>query len=452
MKEIRLNAFVANTPAFPLSPGMWTHENDRSIDHGKPEYWIGMARMLERGLFDGVFIADTTGVNDVYGGTRHASIRNGIQIPRHDPLFVVPYMAQATTDLGFGVTVNLTQESPYLLARKLSTLDHLTGGRIGWNIVTGFLSSGARASGKAKITDHDERYVIADEFMDVVYRLWEDSWEEGAVLRDKVGGVFADPERVHSIEHSGDYFAVSGVHMVDPSPQRTPVLYQAGASSSGRDFAARHAECIFIVAPTKEAAAKLIADIRSRAKAFGRDPADILMFVLACVIVDRSGDVARRRIDEYRKHATLEGSLVMLSGYTGIDLSRYDVDGPFPSLESSAVQSVVAQFTTEDPDRKWTIREVAELNAIGGRGPIMVGTPEEVADEMQAWMEATDADGFNMAHAVYPYDYEAFIDLVVPVLQKRGVYKTSYRPGTLREKLYGAGRSRLPAAHPAKKR
>lgn len=450
MKTIKLNAFIATTPVYPLSPGLWTDPGDESRHYNDPSYWVNMARLLERGLFDGVFVSDVIGASDVYGGSSEASLRYGIQLPRLDPLLVVPFMAAATEHLGFGVTMNLSQEPPFLLARRLSTLDHLTGGRVGWNVVTGFLNTGAQAAGASTITEHDERYLIAEEYMSAVYRLWEDSWEDGAVLKDTARGVFADPSKIHKVDHDGRYFRLSAVHMTEPSPQRTPVLFQAGASPSGRDFAGRHAECIFLITHSKTGLARTIADLRQRTEKTGRDPADILMFPLVCIVVDETEEKAKAKLRRYREGSRPEGSLIAMSGYTGIDLSKYGMDDPFPNIKNSAaVQSVVDQFSLDEPGRTWTVRDVAELTAIGGRGPVFVGNPEQVADMMQEWMQDADADGFNLAHAVFPESYNDFIDLVLPVLQKRGVYKTRYEPGTFREKLFGRDRSRLRAPHPA---
>jgi FMN-dependent oxidoreductase (nitrilotriacetate monooxygenase family) len=445
-KEILINAFGSDAPGHPLSPGYWRHSRDKSVEHSTLEFWTELARLLERGLFDGLFIADTIGVNDTHNGSAEASIRLGLQIPRHDPVLTIPAMALVTKHLGFGVTLNLSYEPPYLLARRLSTLDHLTRGRIGWNIVTGFLESATKATGGDKIVDHDTRYDIGDEYMDIVYKLWEGSWEDGAVLRDRERGIYADPSKVHKIKHDGKYFRLEGIHMVDPSPQRTPVLYQAGGSSRGRQFAAQHAECVFIGGPSKTSIAATVTDIRSRAEALGRRPEEILLFTLATVIVGPTEAEAKAKFDDYYAHMDLEGSLTLMSGLTGIDFSKYGLDEPIPEVSGNAMRSLL---TVYDSSRVWTVRDVAEQSAIGGRGPKIVGTPKQVVDELQDWMESTGIDGFNLCYVTMPGDFVDFVDLVVPELQRRGLYKTEYRRGTLREKLYGAGRSLLPVEHPA---
>src|ERR1700730_2932197 len=241
-KEIRLNAFAMNCVAHQ-SPGLWTHPRDRTADYNRLPYWIDLARTLERGRFDGLFLADVLGVYDVFGGSPDAALRNATQTPANDPLLVIPAMAAVTKNLGFGVTSNLSYEPPNTFARRMSTLDHLTEGRIGWNVVTGYLDSAARAAGKDKQTAHDDRYDVADGYMEVVYKLWEGSWENDAALRDRARGIFTDPAKVHRVKHQGNHYRLDAIHLSEPSPQRTPVQYQAGTSPRGRHFAARHAEC-----------------------------------------------------------------------------------------------------------------------------------------------------------------------------------------------------------------
>ena len=231
-REIRLNAFEMNCVGHQ-SPGLWAHPRDRSSQYKDLEYWTDLARLLERGRFDGLFIADVLGIYDVLDGNGDAAIRQAAQVPVNDPLALITPMAAVTRHLGFGLTASLSFEHPYPFARRLSTLDHLTKGRIGWNVVTSYLESGARNLGQQAQLDHDRRYDYADEYLQVLYKLFEGSWEDGAVLRDRRRRIFSDPGKIHEIRHVGEHFQVPGIHLCEPSPQRTPVLYQAGASSRG---------------------------------------------------------------------------------------------------------------------------------------------------------------------------------------------------------------------------
>ncbi|KQY78911.1 MULTISPECIES: LLM class flavin-dependent oxidoreductase [unclassified Ensifer] len=445
-REIRLNAFDMNCVGHQ-SPGLWTHPRDQSSRYKDLDYWVHLATTLERGKFDGLFIADVLGVYDVLNGNVEAALRHSAQVPVNDPLQLVPTMAHATQHLGFGLTASLSFEHPYTFARRISTLDHLTKGRVGWNIVTSYLNSGALNIGQAQQTRHDDRYDIAEEYLEVCYKLWEGSWEDDAVVRDRIGGIFTDPDKVHAINHQGRHFTVPGIHLSEPSPQRTPVLYQAGASSRGKDFAGTHAECVFVAAPSKTVLKRYVANVREAAERAGRNPRDLLTFNLQTVILGETDADAKRKFDEYRSHVSYEGALALISGWTGIDFGQFAPDEPLRHRYTNAVQSAVETFTTIDPDKVWTVREMADWVGIGGFGPVFVGSPQTVADLLQEWVEDTDVDGFNLAYAVTPETFEDAVDLLVPELQKRGVYKTSYREGTLREKLFGAG-PRLAAPHP----
>ncbi|CAH1660886.1 Dimethyl-sulfide monooxygenase [Hyphomicrobiales bacterium] len=447
-REIRFNAFVVGRPVHQ-SPGLWRHPRDRSTAYKDLDYWVDLARTLERGLFDAIFLADGIGPNDVYGGNLDAALTHGSQVPTNDPALLIPAMAHATRNLGFAVTGNLSFEPPYLFARRFSTLDQLTRGRVGWNIVTGKSSAGAKGMGRDAIVPHDQRYDIADEFMEVVYKLWEGSWEDDAVLWDREQGIFARPEKVHRVNHQGVHYKLDAIHLTEPSPQRTPVLFQAGGSTRGRAFAARHAEGVFLAAPTKTVAAKVISDVRRRAAENGRHPDDLLFFPLMTVIVGENERAAQAKLEEYRSYISHEGALVLFSGWTGIDLAGRDLDEVLRYEDrDNGVVSTIEAFTVADPNRQWTLRDIARHAGIGGQGPVIVGSPVEVADEIEAWVEETGADGFNLAYAVAPETYVDFIDLVVPELQKRGVYKRQYAAGTYREKLFGPGHARLAAPHP----
>ena len=440
-RPIRLNAFDMATPGH-IQQGMWTHPRDTASGYATLGHWTALARLLERGLFDGLFLADVLGVYDVYGNSPDAALRGGAQVPLLDPMLLVPAMAAVTERLGFGVTANLAYEPPYLFARRMSTLDHLTAGRIGWNIVTGYLDSAARAMGQDAQMRHDDRYDLADEYMEAVYALWEGSWADDAVRRDRAGGVFTDPARVRRIRHEGPQYRIDAMHLCEPSPQRTPVLYQAGASARGRRFAARHAECVFVNGTKPAVVRELVADLRARAA-----PRPIRVFVGATVVVGRTEAEARDLLADYAAHASAEGALAHASASLGIDLARYGMDEPIAAGPTQAIQSnVEAMRKVAGP--AWTKRTLLEQSVLGSRQPPIVGDPSQVADTLRSWMAEADVDGFNLSRTVMPECLEHFIGLVVPVLQERGLYPASPTPGTYRERLFGAG-PRLPEGHPA---
>jgi FMN-dependent oxidoreductase (nitrilotriacetate monooxygenase family) len=443
-REIRLNAFDMNCVGH-IQQGLWRHPRDQSSRYLDIHYWTAYARRLEAGLFDGIFFADVVGVYDVLGGNADAALRGAVQVPVNDPMLLIPAMAAATRHLGFGVTANLTYEAPYLFARRMSTLDHLTGGRIGWNIVTGYLDSAARANGLSGQTAHDDRYDLADEYMSLVYKLWEGSWEDQAVLRDKATGLYTDPARVHAVHHEGLQYRLDAMHLSEPSPQRTPVLYQAGSSGRGSRFAATHAECVFINGQGKEGVKKIVGDIRAQAIQQGRAATDIKVFLGATVIVARTEAQAQEKFAEYRQYASPEAALAHAAASMGIDFARYGMDDPIETGKSQAIVSNV-EAMTRSAGPQWTKRKLLEQMGLGSRQAPMVGSPEQIADALIAWTEEAGVDGFNLSRTVVPECFDDFIELVVPVLQERGVYKTTYAEGSLRGKLFGA--DRLPASHP----
>lgn len=444
-REIRLNAFDMHCVGH-IQQGLWTHPRDQSHRYAELQYWTDYARTLERGLFDGIFFADVVGVYDVYGGSPDAALRGAVQVPVNDPMLVIPAMAAVTRHLGFGVTANLIYEQPFLFARRMSTLDHLTGGRIGWNIVTGYLDSAARAIGMDGQVAHDDRYDLADEYMALVYKLWEGSWDDDAVRADRAAGVYADPDKVRVIHHRGPQYRVDAMHLCAPSPQRTPLLYQAGASARGRQFAATHAECVFVNGQKKEGVREIVDDIRAQAVRLGRQADDVKVFLGATLVVGRTDAEAQEKFDEYRRYVSSEAALVHAAASLGIDFARYDLDAPIETGKSQAIVSNV-EAMNRSAGPQWTRRKLLEQMVLGSRQPPWVGSAARLADQLIAWSEETGVDGFNLSRTVVPECFEDVIDLVVPLLQERGAYKTAYQPGTYRDKLFG--RARLPASHVA---
>jgi len=448
-KKFYFNAFEMNTVVHQ-SPGLWTYPGDRAWQYKDLEYWTDLAKTLEKGFFSAIFIADTVGYYDIYHGSVASAIEQGIQIPINDPLQVAGPIAQATKHIGIGITSSTTFEHPYTFARRIATADHYTKGRVGWNVVTTHFDSAARNIGEPALPEHDTRYEIANEYLEVIYKLLEGSWEDGAVVRDKEKRIFAHPDKVHDIAHKGKYFEVPGIGLTEPSPQRVPVLFQAGSSIAGRDFAAHHAESVFIGAPGRKATKEYVTDIRKKIAAAGRDPKKVLVFALVTIIVDESDEKAQAKHEEYKKYISYEGAVTLLSGWTGIDFSKYKPDDiikeeSIKDVETNSITSLIGHLTNGEKD--WTLKELAEWTGIGGVGHTFIGSPTTVADQLQEWVEETDIDGFNISYVVTHKTFEDIVKYLVPELQKRGVYPTSYAEGTLRDKLFGY--SKLPSDHPA---
>lgn len=447
-KRISLNAFDM-TCVGHQSFGLWRHPRSRATEYNTLEYWTDLATTLERGKFDALFLADVVGIYDVYKNSAAPSIADGAQVPVNDPFMQISAMAAVTKNLGFGVTSAVTYEQPYTLARKYSTLDHLTRGRIGFNVVTSYLASAAENQGLPRQIEHDLRYEIADEFLDVCYKLWEGSWEDGAVVKDRERGVYADPSLVHPIQHQGKHFTVPGAALTEPSPQRTPLIFQAGASSRGQAFAGRHAEAAFITALRPELTSFVTERFRDKAEESGRDRNDLKIYAMLSVIVDETDAKAEAKYRDYLKYVNLDSSQAIIGGWSGVDLSRFDDDEVLKYVQTESIQSFLAPFTMQDKNRQWTRKDIAAHCAIGGMGSVLVGSPETVADQLETWIDEGGLDGINLAYHVSPGSFEDFVDYVVPELQKRGRYRTEYEGSTLRENLYGGGQVRVLDSHPA---
>lgn len=442
-----LNAFSMNCVVHQ-SPGLWIRPEDKMVDYKDLNTWVDLAKLLERGKFDALFLADVAGVYDVFNGSRDAAIRTATQIPVNDPMLLIPAMDHATEHLGFGFTSGMLQYHPFTFARLISTLDFLTNGRIAWNIVISYLESTGRNYGLEGLPDHDERYEMADDYCEAVYKLWEASWADDAVVKDIKNKIYADPSKVLDVVHDGKYYKVNGCHLTEPSPQRTPILFQAGASPRGREFAAKHAECAFFLGPNAKVDGGYIRDLREAATKQGRNPDEILAYAYMKVITGGTEAEAQRKYDEYFEQVSYDGAMALMSGWTGLDFGQIEPDAKIKYIETNAIRTMLHGFTEADPDRDWTMRDIANYAGIGGAGPVLVGAPEQIADQLEDWVDE-GIDGFNLAYGVTPGTFEDFVDGVVPVLQQRGRVQTEYREGTLREKLYGPGRSRISAPHPA---
>ena len=446
-RRMLLNAFTMNCVVHQ-SPGLWVRDDNRAVDYKELDVWVDLAKLLERGKFDALFLADVVGVYDVFNGTREAAARTATQLPVNDPMLLIPAMAHATQHLGFGFTSGILQYPPYSFARLVSTLDFLTNGRIAWNIVTSYLESAGNAYGMDGLPDHDQRYEMADEYCEAVYKLWEASWADNAVVKDRERGIYSDPSKILDVNHDGKYYKVNGCHLTEPSPQRTPMLFQAGASPRGRAFAAKHAECAFFLGPNAKIDGEYIADVRKRTAENGRDSQDILAYAYMKIVTGGTEEEAQRKYDEYYEQIDYDSAMTLMSGWSGLDFGSLDPDMKIEYVETNAMRTMLQGFAEADPDKEWTVRDVAKYAGIGGAGPVLVGADEQIADQLEAWVDH-GIDGFNIAYGVTPGTFEDFVDGVVPILQKRGRVQTEYSEGTLREKLYGPGRSRLASPHPA---
>jgi FMN-dependent oxidoreductase (nitrilotriacetate monooxygenase family) len=437
-KPIMLNAFEMMVPAFQ-SPGLWRHPDDQSRRYAQLSYWTELAQTLESGGFTGIFLADILGQYDIYGGNADAAMRGGVQYPILDPTLIISALAAATTTIGVGVTVSVTYEEPYLLARRFTTLDHLSDGRVGWNIVTSYQDSAARNLGLSEQPPHDERYERADEYMDVVYKLWEGSIDDDAIVADRETGLFVDPAKVRKINHEGRYFSVPGPALAEPSRQRTPLLFQAGASPRGISFAAENAEAIFFNGYSTAIVRGWVDAVRGGLVAKGRSADAVKIFTMATVIVAETDEAAEAKYEDYKQYVDPEAALALFGGWTGLDLEGVDVDKPLEHVQSEAHQSALATFTKLDPTRVWTVREMATFISIGGRGPVIVGSPATVVDELERWMVDADIDGFNLSSVIRPGGEEDFVRLVSPELRRRGLLPEPVPGQTFREAVLGKG-------------
>ena len=440
-KKLILNLFEMNTVSH-ISHGLWPLPGNNRHRFNDLDYCTELAQILEGGDFSGIFLADVVGAYDTFRGGIETALVEGLQLPSNDPLLVIPAMAAVTGKLGFGVTFSTSYEPPFAFARRMSTLDHLTKGRVGWNIVTSYLPNAARNFGLSDEIPHDRRYAIADEYLDVVYKLWEGSWDDDAVIVDRSNRVFTDPTKVRYIDHVGENFRVAGPHLSQPSPQRTPVLYQATGSPAGTEFAGRHAELVFTGGRTAEDFRRNVATMQAAAVRHGRTADDIKFVVQAGIVVGRTEEEAQDKWRQYRENTSIDGILAHAS--LPIDLPSFDSAITVgEAIAKSGIDASAVPFLSRD---KTVGQTLAELK--GGReGRFFVaGTPSVVADEIERWLDEDGVDGINLRQ-YHSFDTARdFAELVVPELRKRGRIATPTEDSTLRNRLFGRG-PRLPENH-----
>lgn len=441
-KKMHLLGFVLNG-LVNHTQSIWTHPRHHAgFDGGfaKPKMWQSLGRTLERGRFDAIFIADVLAPYTNYERSSDTSLRYGVQCPVHDPAALVPVIAGATKKLGIGLTLSTSFVPPYHLVRQLSTLEHLTDYRVGWNIVTSYARAEFVAMGLDAMIEHEERYARADEFLEICYALW-DAWGEDAVIRDTETGSFVDPSRVREVDYQGKYMRCKTRPFALPlEPYRRPVLWQAGGSSSGRDFAVRHADSVFHVAPTAPTMRAYTDDIKNRLRHAGRDPDAIKIIFGLQVFVAKTRAEAEEKYAFVRENMSLEAALTIMSGHFGLDFSTFDIDadmrqaGRDPAMEG-AVGQLEAIMAAGDATQPLTIRNAAEIYGISCAAPILVGSPADIADQMEHFADAGGGDGFMIFSTYVPGCYEEFVDLVVPELQRRGRFRKKYTGRTLRHHL-----------------
>jgi FMN-dependent oxidoreductase (nitrilotriacetate monooxygenase family) len=440
-RPLHFNAFVMHTNSH-IQHGHWRRPDAGQVDFQDVDLWIGLAKLLEEAKFDAMFFADVTGLYGDADADFEVYARHGLQIPSHDPTVLLGALAVSTKELGLALTSNVAQNHPFNFARQVSTLDHISRGRIAWNIVTGTQDNGARNFGLPQLTDHAERYRWAQEYVDVVYKLWEGSWDEGALRKDKESGVYADASKIHKIYHEGPRYRVEGPHLPSPSAQRTPLLFQAGSSASGRRFAAANAEATFIIAPSPDIAKRQIDETRGLAVEYGREPSDIKFFQGLSFIIGDTEIEAQEKAEEYERYASTEGYLAH-SALVDKAGRVYDPKTPLKNIDTNTARGFLSWASQAVTDREPLVEDVALISRRSSR---IVGTPEQIADRLAVW-QAAGIDGVNVVNWVLPGSFEEFAEKVLPVLRDRGLAQTEYAAGPLRQKLFGA--PLLNERHPA---
>ncbi|MFB0842201.1 LLM class flavin-dependent oxidoreductase [Paenibacillus oleatilyticus] len=404
----------------------WRHPDIQADASVSFEFYTKQARKAEEGKFDLVFIADGLFINE-------KSIPHFLN--RFEPITILSALGAVTSKIGLVGTLSTSYSEPFTVARQFASLDHISGGRAGWNVVTSPLEGSALNYGKKEHPSHDLRYKIAEEFLEVARGLW-DSWEDDAFVRDKASGVFFDPDKMHRLDHKGQFFSVQGPLNIARSKQGHPIVFQAGSSDSGRTLAAKTADAVFTGHESIEDAKRFYQDVKTRAAAFGRSADDILIFPGIGPIVGRTQEEAERKYEEIANLMTIENALNYLGRFFDhFDFSPFPLDKPFPDLGdigSNSFRSTTDKIKQTAKEQRLTLRQVA-LQTATPKGQF-IGTPEKVADLVQQWFEEKAADGF-IIHSSVPGGLDDFVELVVPILQKRGIYREEYESDTLRGNL-----------------
>jgi FMN-dependent oxidoreductase (nitrilotriacetate monooxygenase family) len=404
----------------------WRHPERPHNASTSFSYYTQQAQLAEKGKFDFLFVADSLSITEK--SSPH-------YLNRFEPITILSALAAATSHIGLVGTLTVSYSEPFNVARQFASLDHISGGRAGWNVVTSWLGDTAANFSKTEHPAHDVRYRIAGEYLDVVQGLW-DSWEDDAHVADKDSGQFVDAEKLHRLDHKGEFFQVRGPLNIKRGPQGQPVIFQAGASDAGRNFAARRADAIFAAAPTFEDGHSYYIDVKARAKGFGRDPEQLLVLPGIQPIIGATDAEAEARYRELADLESLETGLGFLArSFNDHDFRQYDLDAPFPDVEHiglNSQQSASKRILGEVRAENLTLRQVIQRLATP-RGSF-IGSPETIANELQRWFENEAADGF-VVHDTLPGQLELFVEQVIPILQARGLFREEYEGETFRESL-----------------
>ena len=439
-RQMRLVAFLKAGPT-SHHHGMWRHPE---TENGflEPDWYEHIARVLEKGCFDGLFFADVLGIYDYYSRSFATMVGKGGALSLLDPLPILAMMARVTRHIGLGATLSTTFHNPYQIARTLGTLDILSKGRMAWNVVTSASNLEARNFGLEAIPGREERYGRADEVLEACMALWQ-SWDEGALVIDKEAGRFADPGKLHYADYRGEWVRTRGPLTVPRSPQGHPVIMQAGSSGPGKAFAARWAELIFTLQHTAQDMRRFRGEMRAAIEAAGRDPDDCAVLPSVDPIIGETASIAREKQDFVNSLVDPELGMALMSSHIGTDLSRFPTDRPVVDLPleegSRGSFDVILQGTKAEG---LTLGEAAKRFATSELAPQIVGTPVQVADQLEAMFTGEACDGFILTPTVSPGTWEQFSRAVVPILQKRGLMRSSYEGATLRENLRAGAKLR----------
>ena len=431
-RRMHLAQFLVHGPTYH-SLAMWRHPmTDTGLDWSRPELYAHIARTCERGLFDAVFFADLNYISDTYRESLGPALRYAAQAPEHDPVPLLGWLGAVTSRIGLAATFSVSNQHPFYAARLWATLDHITSGRAGWNVVTSINHNQAANYGTER-EPTDMRYERAHEYIEVCRKLWA-SWDRDAVVMDRKGAVFADADRVRRVEHEGRFFRSRGPLNVVRSPQDGPAIMQAGTSPKGRDFAAKYADAIFAIQPRAEDAAAYFADIKGRMDELGRNPEGCRILFGAQPIIGESEAHAREKQEQHNALVPLDGGKTILSAHLDFDLSRLDDDDVMLERTEPELARMRTRFR-KSAGEPMTMAEAARRHGESVGLPQFVGTADSVADQMEAFVDAVGGDGFMLSPIYCPGAIEEFVDGVVPLLQRRGRFRTEYRGQTLREIL-----------------